>query len=120
MRYMGVEIAVDGGYRGVKMGVNTRVGKEVKMRVEMRKKIGVEMGVDEGRDGVDWVDGSRNGGMGVDTAIETRLMLATTNDDDEDDEDLKQIKKDKSKLSNARDMFERTRSSLLNNSNFKF
>ena len=64
----------------------------------MRKKIGVEMGVDEGRDGVDWVDGSRNGGMGVDTAIETRLMLATTNDDDEDDEDLKQIKKDKSKL----------------------
>ena len=44
----------------------------------MRKKIGVEMGVDEGRDGVDWVDGSRNEGMGVDTAIETRLMLATT------------------------------------------
>ena len=90
------------------------------MRVEMRVETGVEMGVDEGRDGVDWVDGSRNGGMGVDTAIETRLMLATTNDDDEDDEDLKQIKKDKSKLSNARDMFERTRSSLLNNSNFKF
>lgn len=48
------------------------------MGIEMRKKIGVEMGVDEGRDGVDWVDGGRNGGMGVETAIETRLMLATT------------------------------------------